>query len=440
MNENGRMYGMLVASLKLFRGDILADGRVVPSAYQPAAVTAFDLLRYADLEQVIGLYQAGRGSLPSTISVAGPPVISGTPSNIISFLLANGFDGPQNNDSLTLSIRKRNGIAPLSLLPYALEQRDHGIYGLYVYDPDSPGDQTRVIMIDSIADTWFYSSAGQPIPGYEGDATSGSIFLRSLEQDTSLPRSCNVCGSSAAATDAVAYTLNGQGRFLITNNAGQRVGYDPVANAYVNEIPGATMDFIEAGSNLDLPPLIRVPLNDSYTTALFSSPEATGGGDPIAMTITAPGMVAGLRDLHLSDSSDPAQFQLEYASRQIGFQANSLDNRTLNLDLAIEQADGTSYSFMLSGVTLADGQSVTMGYSLGDGTLKLSDTDSGRTQRYDLTVKRVEVGGVSQTIQRNDIPNGTGAGAAIDLGSWDGVHWPTTSVLRFLLALPLVQG
>jgi hypothetical protein len=441
-NANGRMYGMVAASLKLFLGEPLADGSTTPSDYQPGAALTFDLLRYADLQQVIGVYQAGRSSTPQngTSSAA----TNGTPGGLVSFLLANGFDGPTNNDAYTLSIRKRNGSGALALLPYALETRDLGIYWLYVYDPTSPGDQTRIIVIDTTTDTWSYTSAGQTLPGYVGDATSRSIFLRSLAADTSLPRACGFCGSSGAASDQMTYVMNGTGRLLITNSSGQRTGYDSVADTYINEIPGASLDVVEADAGLDLPPIIRVPLGGRYTTALFSPPSGANmtqnaATNPlVSITLTAPGMIAGLRDLTLDGPSDPAQFTVDYQNRTIAFQPNAFGSSGSALDLAITQADGTSYRFVLTGVELSPGSSVSIGFDPATGKLSLSDTDTSRTQRYDLAVLRVQPGGASQTFQRLDVTGGRGAGAEIDFNSWNGLDWPPTAILPNLVSLSLV--
>jgi hypothetical protein len=259
-----------------------------------------------------------------------------------------------------------------------------------------------------------------------------------------MPRACGFCGSSGAASDQITYVMNGTGRLLITNGSGQRTGYDSVADTYVNEIPGASLDSVAADAGLDLPPIIRVPLGGRYTIALFSPPNGanvTRNGATAALvgiTLTAPGMIAGLRDLTLNGPSDPAQFTVDYQHRTIGFQPNAFGSSGSALDLAITQADGTSYRFALTGVEISQGSSVSIGFDPTTGKLSLSDTDTGRTQRYDLAVLRVQPGGASQTFQRLDVTGGRGAGVGIDFNGWSGLDWPPTAILPNLVSLSLV--
>jgi hypothetical protein len=428
---------MVAASLRLFLGETLADGRTTPADYQPAAALAFDLLRYANLQSVIGLYQVGIGSLPLDPSGAAIQATDETPGGLVNFLVANGFDGPTNNEAYTLSMRKRNGSGALSLLPYRLEDRGRGIYWLYVYDPGSPGDLARVVVIDTAANTWTYANAGQAVPEYEGDAASQSIFLRSLAAETSMPRACDFCASSGGASGRMTYAMNGAGQFLITNSAGLRIGYDPVSGAYINEIPSASLDFLESDMGGELPPIVRVPADGAYTTALFRSADGTSN-TKVNITVTAPGMVAGLRNLTLDDPSDPAQMTIDYIHRQIGLQANAFATNKSTLDLAIERPNGSSYRFTLTGVDLPQGGGVVMGFDTATDSLQLSDSDSSRGQRYDLSVERVQPGGASQTLQRLDVTGGAGAGAVIDFSNWDGLSWPSTRIVPNRVYLPVV--
>ena len=434
--SSGRTFGMAALSLKLFRGETLADGRRLPSDFQVGATTAIELPRDVAVEQLINLYQAARASAASQASQA--IASDGTASDLVRVLLTTGFAGSSGTDASTLHVRVP-GVGGTTLLPYALEHRGGSSYWLYVYDPGAPSDGARVISLDTVANTWDYSGVGNPSVSYQGDATNGSIVLRLLSADASLPRTCAFCappqiaGSLAQASTSMSFMLSGPGTMRISNTAGQTLGVDARGAITINTIPGAWIDQIDPGPGITLPPVVYVPTGSVYRVVI-TSVEGTGTG--VALSIIAPGMIAELENLPLGMVGDSLGLDVDAATREIRFSAGAATRSAQKLTLALETPDGNSYSFTTSGVALPPGATMNLAFDVIKNQLTLSD-DAGQNLRYDIVLTRVEPGGATQTLQRNNLTSGLGAGATLNLDGWTGTDWPQTiNILhRMFLAL-----
>ena len=429
--SSGRAFGMAALSLRLFRGDRLADGRQLPSDFQPGTPATAALVRDVQVEQLIDLYQAARISAASQASLARAS--DGTVSDLLRVLQAHGFVGASGTDAYTLHVREP-GVGGTTLLPYALIRRDVSMYWLYVYDPEAPGDRTRVVTLDTAANTWDYSGV------YRGDATNGSIVLRRVSADVALPRTCAFCvspqlvaNSLAQTSDSMAFLLNGPGAILISDAAGRTLGVDGQGTVTVNTIPGASVDQIDPGPDITLPPVLYVPAGSVYRVVITATAPTTTTG--LVLSVTAPGMIAELENLPLSGTGDSLALSVDAAARTIRFSAGAATRSAQKLTLALETPDGTSYSFTTSGSVLPPGTTLGLAFDVTTKQLSLRD-DAGQNLRYDLVLMRVEPGGVTQTLQRNNLTSGLGAGATLNLDGWTGQAWPQTSLIpkRMFLA------
>ncbi len=429
--SSGRAFGMAALSLQLFRGDRLADGRQLPSDFQPGTPATAALVRDVQVEQLIDLYQAARISAASQASLARAS--DGTVSDLLRVLQAHGFVGASGTDAYTLHVREP-GVGGTTLLPYALIRRDVSMYWLYVYDPEAPGDRTRVVTLDTAANTWDYSGV------YRGDATNGSIVLRRVSADVALPRTCAFCvspqlvaNSLAQTSDSMAFLLNGPGAILISDAAGRTLGVDGQGTVTVNTIPGASVDQIDPGPDITLPPVLYVPAGSVYRVVITATAPTTTTG--LVLSVTAPGMIAELENLPLSGTGDSLALSVDAAARTIRFSAGAATRSAQKLTLALETPDGTSYSFTTSGSVLPPGTTLGLAFDVTTKQLSLRD-DAGQNLRYDLVLMRVEPGGVTQTLQRNNLTSGLGAGATLNLDGWTGQAWPQTSLIpkRMFLA------
>lgn len=473
VGEGGHCFGMAASSMAFFNGKAFPDGRTTPADFQAGAGTPFDLVRNATTQNMIDFYHVLQLTTMRNPPAGAASIVTpdGTAGSIANYLNTYGFDGPQNNDTYMLGIRRRSDNAGHAVTPYALEDKGSGIYWLYVYDNNYPGDFGRVVKLNTVAKTWMYEGAavnpGAPPAEWEGDDSTRSIRLYSVNYFLNYPRKCTICTTgqslrtlpavetTAADDDSIGFAMSGEGRFVVINSAGQRTGYDKDTRTYVNQIPGATLESDYTGLGLSLPMRVNVPTTDTYSVDVMNTDTMFGNQSSVGdLNIIAPGFVASLKDLKLdapaldpangstttdTTGNDAVELTFDYAHKQLSYQASQIDTDTPDLTLAVDQIDGTSYQFTLSGVTLAQATGITMGYDTTSGHLTFSDTDVGSTQTYNLSATRILSDGSQQTYQRDNITSGIGAGADVDFGSWNGQGAPTVQIIPNRIYLPVTR-
>ncbi|MCL4303694.1 MAG: VCBS repeat-containing protein [Anaerolineae bacterium] len=450
--EGGHCYGMAVGSLKFFLAEPFIDGRSSPAQFQGGAASTFDLTRNADMQNLISHYffnQSGNPPLNPQGKVR--TVTDGAPNSLVNFLITQGFDGPANDDSYTIGFWKRDRSGGHAVTPYGLEDKGGGVYWLYVYDNNYPNNFGRVVKINTNTNTWVYEGAAinpnAPASTYEGDDSTRSIVLDSVDYATNYPKKCGFCetvstsGLSALNTgDVTEFALAGEGRLLVTNSAGQRVGYDPATGQFVNQIPGAEMSTPFNGLELNIPPVIRVPVSGTYSLKVMNTNNTFGNTEAEAdLQITSPGLVVILEGLKI-DSAEPDQstpvgpFEtmsagFDYANKAISFQSSANDRETPVLSMGINTTGGKSYLFDLSGLQLAQGKTVEMSFDPATEKLSFSDDDTSQAQTYNLSATQILTDGNKNTFQQNNLTGGSGPGATVDFGTWDGVSQPTIEMI-----------
>ena len=446
VGDGGHCNGFSVSSLKFFRGDVFVPkGYDEPSDFQPGAEDTFDLAYTDDIRNYIAHYHVSWFSSP--IDPQGKVfrvTSSNSPKEVVEFLQTHDFDGPGDDDNYYLVIN-HGGHA---VVPYALEDKGGDVYWLYIYEVNAPNDFNRKIEFDTNDNTWAYLPDGEP------DALG--IYLGSVDYKTNYYKHCHFCnpptvGRAASALNAdnyIEYTLTGEGQILVTNSAGQRVGYDPDTGEYVNEIPGAELERFPLGMGLNIPPIIRVPAGDVYDIQVMNTDNAFGNTEAEAdFYATSSGFVVGFEGLLIdSETVEPtlethslqsqassalaAAFEtmnlsFDDGNKTVSFQASANDSETPALVLAInDPAGGPGFIFKISGMGLAPGTKVDMSFDVETKKLTFSDNDDSQNNTYDLSIERINADGSIDTYEDTDVTSGTGDGATVDFSDWDGESPP----------------
>lgn len=168
--------------------------------------------------------------------------IIGAPKGVIDKLIADlGSGGPE---SWNLTIYQWGFKAGHAITPYAVEDMGGGKYDIHVYDNNFPGDTTRRVHVDTVANVWDYYATtvpGIPAAKYEGNAKSKTLRLMPITPGLGIQK-CDYCfGRQGARSKHNQITLSSSGdehaSLLITDQKGRKTGF--VDGKLVNQIPGA---------------------------------------------------------------------------------------------------------------------------------------------------------------------------------------------------------
>ena len=375
--------------------------------------------------------------------------VKGTPNDIIAKLKSALVPNP--TELYVVAIFNNTG--GHAVTPYALEDAGNGIVNILVYDNNWPG-VTRAVKVDTNANTWSYLAALNPNEKselYQGDATTGNLLLyptataltkqpcpfcgkvqvagASGIQMTSAPVTTDTTGSSPTAAGATAmdeiYLSGGDtehGHLLITNPAGQRVGY--VDGKVVNEIPGA--DVIAPMSDqswlVNEEPEYHVPDGVTYTITVDGT--ALKAADVETVGLIGPSYDLAVSGIDLQPGETDTLVAAPDAT-QLTYKASSAQTPTIDLGVSDSKAD---YSFTISGETDQPGSTVKVGLPREAGTLSLDTGGSTGTTTLDLAMTREDEKGVLN-FKHKGIALASGDTASLQFGSWSADGDPIPLVL-----------
>jgi hypothetical protein len=215
------------------------------------------------------------------------------------------------NDPYSLNVYDPALTVGHAIVPYDIEDRGGGIYRLYVYDNNDPGDDSLYITFDTNNDTWTYDST------FSGNASTKSLSLSRISLRTGEP----FTAPFAANASAVEFFMTNGGDLLITNSRGQRIGYDPATGQMVNEIPDAHVVYLRGVSG----PKYWIPLGEAGETyGVTVSGENISAQVNTDLVMVGPGYVVGFEDIPLQPSQ-ALRMSLSADGRELAFEEGQLE-------------------------------------------------------------------------------------------------------------------
>ncbi len=403
-SNGGHCEGMAVLSMQMFLGQearqTYGGSRTADLKFENQALQRA-IMYYFAWQAVNPVRSARRASLASG------------PNQVLDDIIA----GIQKRQPVIIAFFNGTGKATQghAVTPYAVEEMGNGLYYVWIYDNNYPG-QERYIEMNRATNTWRYSFAAVN-PSADPDAWGGgasdqnigvaSVSLRNGQGD------CFWCNytTNTSARPMTQFALLGGGSMLVTNSQGQRLGW--VDGELINEIPDAFEYSIIGGLGKPSIPIFMVPSHDQYKMALDSNVAQTtnaqlfafGGGK--SLNIDKITLAPGERNtLGLSGNLNDFRYTPESAETSL-------------ITLTVDGAD-QDYYFAFDGLNIDDGKTLSFAFDETKGTLAFSSDNDTANGTYNLMLKRVGNNGI-EIYQNANLTFGQ-ATEYIDYNGWDGAE------------------
>ncbi|MEZ4658156.1 MAG: hypothetical protein R2911_11330 [Caldilineaceae bacterium] len=420
---NGHCAGFAATSQRFFAGYDLVGN------YQSDTASVFDLQPSEAVRNHIAEWATVQSLTPANGNSDGWLVQYGDgtkPSQVLSLIHAQLQNNP--NELFYLGIRME-GQGGHAVNPYAIANKGNGIYWLYVYDNNWPGAE-RYLIFDTNQETWLYNfgaiNPGQAQGAWWGDAQTGTLRLRSATVLNSGGWVCPFCGQAepnpgqTPVDYQVQFQMFGAGKMLIVDQQGRMVGWDFNNSQYVNQISDSSVDQIDNGTGVQLPPIYTLPATDSPDPYIvyFSGDTLSEVVDADLM-MAAPGFVVGLEYVQINPGHDLLT-TISPDGRQITFNASEEGTYAPDIYFALEpDANGDSYLFGVGGFTLSSLKTVTVTLDFENGLLYFND-DDGAADVYAILVVRIRADGEVEYFMNESVMLDAESDAAMNYGAWDG--------------------
>ncbi len=433
--DGGHCEGMAATSLRLF-DELPFKGLSTPASFQPGASETIDLtFPRQSVENYISYY-----FITQSVEEYYDNEITKSPKELVNQLIAD-FNRP-DPIPYTVGIYQIPGFKQgHAITAYGVETVNANESRILVYDNNFPR-QRKYITVNMTANTWRYVTAATPGESptiYAGTANSGNLSLH-INNSRDLPAgqyfSCPFCNGEVTSanlhgsatgeiTSTIRFEYAGEGAFLVANDADQSTGYAFDSETFINEIPGATVNYFKGGLGKDVPPAIEVPFVAAPNTiySVYISGKTISAESNGSLTMTGEGYAMGLDDIQLS----PDEF-LELAVSPMGDYIDFKATQTITaptMYLAYDPVSPTDPSviFEVSGIILDAGESVLLSMDR-DLELVYFDDTGAQGQGFDVFMTLIwPDGDVEEYYQPVDVPVGS-TSAFIDFGAWDGLLDP----------------
>jgi hypothetical protein len=354
----GHCEGMAVLSLMMYTGEV------------DASEFGGDLASHLDLEDEYLQREIAYWWATQTTDPTAESVIRGTPMEILE--IVQQMDA--NDETYTIGIYKPDFSGGHAITPFGVEDKGDGLYAILVYDNNYPGE-TRELYVDSRDNTWLYEAAINP--QVESELYAGNAQTQTLDLTPTSARTttqyCPFCGGgygklggNGLAQAAQQYNkifLDGEGRLLITDEKGNRLGY--VDGKIVNEIPGANFNPYRMGFNINAPePIYLLPADLEVTVEIqgghLDEPTETD------LVLIGPGFSIGVEQIYLEPGQvdtvvfTPAEQLMTYSTAA---------SETPFIIVSIENQGAADYYFEIDGVDLQGGGTISVWLDSAEGDL-----------------------------------------------------------------------
>jgi hypothetical protein len=352
--NGGHCEGMAVLSMRI------KQGKDAPSAF--GGTTAFDIQKNAEIRKAIAYYYVSQGT--PAIQQSNIEYRDKSPKQVLDDLSAI-LKNP--NDPVRLGFFSP-GWGGHAVVPYAIKDIGGGVFHIMVYDNNHPGKEMYMV-VDVNADQWTYSAAALN-PSEDPKALTGGrgtlVLTPNSLREGVLP--CPWCGSeqtfgaslskAGAATSKV--VLGGEGHALITNDKGQRIGYDGAT--FVNEIPGAVAVPIYNGRGDNAEPMYVIPSGMAFNVAVNSRGGAST--QDVSVAVFGNGAFFQVDNLTL-ESGKTQQMEFDALMRELDFLTASTS--TVNVIAAIDTDSGADVQYAFQELSFNAGQNYAINLNGADG-------------------------------------------------------------------------
>jgi hypothetical protein len=318
-----------------------------------------------------------------------------------------------------------------AVAPIAVEDFG-GYYNIHVYDNNNPGETRFIKVMKNAQQTWEYNAATNPNEEedlYTGNKSTESFLIVPLSSRlygtryrapfaTQKERNSESLTSGSAGGDTVEFFVSGDADMLITSGDGKRVGYDWTKKQTVNEISGASMNYLSTNSDDDMPPVITLPYQANAKPFSVTLSGKTLKKESVNdLMFTGPGFSIGFDQIRL-DPNETLTFQISPDGTHLAF-TSSADGETPVTYFTVNADNGASYQLEVGGVEIEAGKTLFADVDLKAGKLHFRDND-GRHEKYDIEFERILPDGTVQKFETDDIDIGESDSYEMDFSSWDG--------------------
>jgi hypothetical protein len=381
-----------------------------------------------------------------------------SPNQIFDMLLQAMQSEPDNPYTIGI-YRQTNGklLDGHTLAPFAIEDKGNDIYWVYVYDSNfpqqSPDQQSPYIEFDTSADRWRYQpDANDADTLYEGDSSTQNLDITQLSLRDLRPNDyfrCPFCRQAdeqgvdiqQTGGQGVDIFLAGQGDILITNGAGQKLGFDANSNTYFEEISQADISPFRGGLDKDVPPGYSLPPSSApYTVTLSGKTFDCADNRPtcekrVDLVMAGMGFTIGFEGIQLDkDEQLTLHLQDSATGPKLAF-TTSNDVEIADLFIALDDDElQSSYSFEIESLTLPPRKTVVMAVDRTQQQLYFWDND-GQDDVYRLTLSYISRSSeAGDGISLPNVPVAANEIAAFNYGEWE---WEQLSGEARIFSIPL---
>lgn len=408
----GHCEGMAVLSLMMY------TGQVSPSDFGGDLASELDINDEA-LQREIAYWWATQAVDPTASSV-----IRGTPMEILETVRQMDVNG----ETYTIGIYNEAGEGH-AITPFGVEDKGDGLYAILVYDNNYPGE-TRELFIDSRDGSWTYETSINP--QVETDVWSGNADTETLDLTPTSARldlqSCPFCESGQASVGKLVMTsapvnqffLDGEGRLLITDENGNRLGY--VDGVIVNEIDGASYSKYRMLASGNTPePIYSVPADLDVTITI-------DGTDLTEETLTdlvmiGPGYTIGVEYISLAPGQVDTAFFYP-ADQMIAYETESDESPSIIFGVENPDAD---YYFEVYGADMVGGGIITAWLDSAAGDLLINTEKLTGEGSFNFYLTRI-TDEAEEEFYAEDIVLNEGALVYVNYAEWteanpDGIYF-----------------